>query len=141
MLILLNQSYEALRKFLQRIQILLVESNWLYCNKCLTKTTFTENRTPYFYCPKQGCAHKRMSVFKNTIFKGNKLPLKKVLHLLFWFFFYRQLFDAAETLDINVKTIASSYAFYISTLCDLLNCFSVQLVVQISVFTLTKLYN
>ena len=127
MFILLNQSDEALVKFLQRIGILPVEINCLDCNERLTKTNFTENRTPYFRCPKRSCSRKRISVFKNTIFEGSKLPLKKVLHLLFWFSCRRPLSDAAETLDLNVKTVASFYAFFRSTLCAFLDRFSVQL--------------
>ncbi|KCZ77606.1 hypothetical protein H311_01380 [Anncaliia algerae PRA109] len=99
-------------RFLQNCGLISSFKNCPDCNELLTILQSNTSRNPFFRCKKSSCRRQRLSAFKNSIFEQSKLPLKKILSLLYNFCCRRSVADSAETLEITKKTVIDVYKFF-----------------------------
>ncbi|KCZ80026.1 hypothetical protein H312_02583 [Anncaliia algerae PRA339] len=82
------------------------------CNERSTNLQCNTGRDPFFRCSKSSFRRQRLSVFKNSIFEQSKIPISKMLKLLYNFCCRRSVADSAEILELTKKTVIEVYKIF-----------------------------
>ena len=84
------------------------------CTRCGSRTNLvaTSSKDNHVWrCRRKGC-QKRVSIRDDTIFEASKLPLPKILQLLYWWAKDLPLTKAAEEVDVTAGTASEWFGVF-----------------------------